>query len=496
MADYVPIPLQTVTPDPMKPISGMLNIASTVQGMDAQKLAMTGQDQQNQAQGINLREKQGLQQVLSDPTKWQNQDGSTNYGALIPQVMKVAPTTGMDMIGKIAQTEQAATGSKQAILSLDTSKRQLLGQVAQSLQGSDQKTINNTFDAISKQSPELASALPMVRQVLGHASEMNGQKGVDAALGQLAQLTMTPTDQQAFNTPTALGVSNGIQTGAINTKPGIPGMPQGAILPGSTQTQMVPLGQQQGVGTDINGNSIVTRKDAMGNVQAPSAMPGSQASPQMSYPAGESPQTKAALEQEVMGAKNTALGAQQLHDINRTIVQEAENLKNGGTLGQLTQKLSSATGFNVGNESATGYNLLGKMLERSALTAAQSQGPHTNAGLEASVRANGSLDYTPDSLKTIARLNDALTTGSEKYAQGMQAAIDNGGSVFAKKKFDQQWSQNADVNALKFLSATKSGDKEAAQEVLKSVGGPGSEGAKKLAKQLQNLQSLTTKGSL
>jgi hypothetical protein len=393
-------------------------------------------------------------------------------------------------------TQQAATTSRQLITNLDASKRQALGQVAQSLQGADPKTIDSTFDAIAKQSPELATALPMVKAVISHARDMGGQKGVDGALGHLAQMTMTPTDQQTYNTPNALSIGNGIQTAALNTKPGVAGIPQGGVIPGSTQTQLVPLGAQQSVGADINGNPLVTSKDAYGNIQAPRTMPGSNAAPQISFPAGESPATKTALEQEHLNAKNVALGAPQLHDINRTIIDEASKGMNTGKLGELTQKVASMTGYTIAPGSSTDYNLLGKMLERSALTAAQSMGPHTNAGLEAAVRANGSLEYTPQAIKTIARLNDAITTGSEKYAQGLQAAVQNGGSVFAKRQFDQQWSQNASVNALKLLNASKTGDKEALAEVIKAVGGPGSDGAKKLGQQLQNLKSLSTNGSL
>jgi hypothetical protein len=183
-----------------------------------------------------------------------------------------------------------------------------------------------------------------------------------------------------------------------------------------------------------------------------------------------------------------------MHDINRTIVAEANKGFNTGSLGALTQKIASATGFQLGpNESATDYNVLGKMLERSALAAAQSMGPHTNAGLEAAVRANGSLDYTPAALKKIAYLNDALTTGTELYRQGLERAIqaDPTQNVFAKRDFDQQWSKVATPQALRLKNAVDNGDTEEIQAITKEVGGKGSPGARKLHDQLTQLLRLS-----
>ena len=467
---------------------------------------MTGQSQQNQNNAISLSERQAIQKTLSDPTQFTGPDGTVDWNKAMPLVMKVAPTTGMDVVGKMMLSQQAATSSKQLITNLDASKRQALGQVAQSLQGQPQETIDNTFDALSKQSPELATAMPMVRQVLKHAAEMNGQKGIDTALGHLAQMGMTPTDQQTFNTPNALPIGNGIQTAALNTKPGVNGIGQGEVVPGTAQTQLVPLANQQGTGTDLQGNAVVTRKDAYGNVQAPTAMPGTAPgtpSPMVNYPAGESSDTKSALEKEHFNAKNVAMSAPAMHANNQGILHELDNVTATGVSGNFIARAESL--FGAGNvlgsteaeKAASAYDLIGKYTERNALQAAASMGPQTNAGLEAQIKANGAASYNPTALKTVTKLNDAVITGSEKYAQGLQTAVDTGGKgVFSKRQFDQQWAQNADMNTLRYVNAFKTGDQAEAAAILKSVGGPGSTGAKKLAQQLQNLNSLTTRGHL
>lgn len=234
------IPLQAQAPDPMKPLSSMLNIAQGVQGMQAQKLQMTGQDQRNQQGAIDLQERQGLQGVLADPTKWQNQDGSTNYNALIPQVMKVAPTTGMDVIGKMAQTERQATDAKQTIMNLGTNQRQLVGQYVQSLTGQPVDKVNEGLDSLTKQFPELAPATSYAKTVFSHLDKTAGQQGVDQGLGRFAQMTMTPTEQQTYNTPNGVQVNDNQHAYTVNTKPGIPNTPQGAVVQGSGATIQPP----------------------------------------------------------------------------------------------------------------------------------------------------------------------------------------------------------------------------------------------------------------
>ncbi len=152
---------------------------------------------------------------------------------------------------------------------------------------------------------------------------------------------------------------------------------------------------------------------------------------------------------------------------------------------------------NGAEQGASDYDILGKMLERSALTASQGMGPQTNAGLEAQIKANGSTAYNPTSLRTIANLNDALVTGSEKYQAGLEKAIASSpNSVFAKRQFDQQWAANADPMALRLVNAAKNHDTAEINDIFRSVGGPRSQGGNALRQKLMNLKALSEQGSI
>ena len=116
MADTTPsnaIALQVQTPNAMNTMGNMLTVAN---GM-----------QQVQTNNIVLGERKNLQQVLSNPEKYNDANGNPDYSRMIPDIMKAAPTTGPEYITKIVQGHQAATAAKDAVLGLEANKRAYVG---------------------------------------------------------------------------------------------------------------------------------------------------------------------------------------------------------------------------------------------------------------------------------------------------------------------------------------------------------------------------------
>ncbi|PEH66248.1 hypothetical protein CRM91_28715 [Burkholderia ambifaria] len=142
--------------------------------------------------------------------------------------------------------------------------------------------------------------------------------------------------------------------------------------------------------------------------------------------------------------------------------------------------------------------MVGKGLERSALQAAQSMGPQTNAGLAAQVAANGSTHYTPAAIKEITKLNDAITTGAQSYQPGLERAIaaNPSAGVFAKRSFDQAWGANFDPRIYQMYNAAKSGDAAEVNSIVSSLGGKNSAQFKALMQKAANLQKLSNTGVL
>lgn len=320
---------------------------------------------------------------------------------------------------------------------------------------------------------------------------LHNPKAVRQALINMTQQQQGGPGQQAAALPSPVAVATDKGTQFVNAgNPALtgatPGQPQGA-----------PLAPPNQIVTDTQGGAALGNAGT-GTVQPLRPVGGATPAPQMAFPPGETRDTQATLQAERDAARQASMSAPQQRDINRNIIKLADTDLTTGKGGAAMQELASRLGFKWSGDQATDYNLLGKYLERSALTAAQGMGPHTNAGLEAQVRANGSTEYTPAAIRKIAVLNDAVTSGASLYQGGLEKAIGTNGSVFAKRQFDQQWAaamNPADgvngIQALRLKNAVDGKDQKELNAVLGEVGGRGSKGATALFQKLQQIRSLS-----
>lgn len=469
------ISLQTVNPNPTNYISSFIDLGQKKLNLDKSRQTFDADVAQRQAD--------------SQTAQAGAQVATANVQPLIAQQ---AAQTSMAQSGATAATnritaDQAAIAFKQAG-GLMGDPAVIAGKdpdaVAKAVLGAKQRAIDSGLDPFK--------AEVMFGKLVTQAHDNPG--GFRAQLNNLVSGQMDAGSQQgaAFPAPTPVATSTGTKFAATGN-PALTGTPAGTL--GAAPAIPPP----NSIVTDTTGAPVIANPaTGVARPFAPAAPPGVSA-PQMSLPPGETTQTQQGLQAERDAAKGVALNAPQMHDINRSIVAEVDKGVTTGTLGGLIQKVRSATGYvpGAGEESGTDYNVLGKMLERSALTAAQGMGPHTNAGLEAQVRANGSTDYTPQAIRKIANLNDALTTGATLYQAGVEAAIQQSGSVFGKRQFDQQWSNVMNpsggvngVQALRLKNAIDNGDTKERDAVLSEIGGKGSPKAAALLSKLQALQKL------
>lgn len=420
------------------------------------------------------------------------------------------------------EVTRAKAISRQAVTEADVSAKTADPRVAQAKTDADFSRFKLT-GAQAQQSMQLASGFlgdpdfvngnsdGMLEKLNGAATTMVQQFGVDP---KIADATITTLKYQALHNPkavrqalinmtqqqqgaagqqaaalppsTAIVTDQGTQfvnTGNPALTGAAPGAPQGAALPPPNQIVSAPSG------APVLANPA---KGTAAPIQGVGAEP-----PQMSFPSGETRETQSSLQAEREAAKQASLSAPQQRDINRSIIKLVDTGLTTGKGAGVTQEIASRLGFAFSGNEATDYNLLGKYLERSALTAAQGMGPHTNAGLEAQVRANGSTEYTPGAIRKIAVLNDALTAGTSMYQGGLERAIGTGGSVFAKRQFDQQWAVAMNpaegvngVQALRLKNAVDGQDQKELNAVLNEVGGRGSKGANALFRKLQQIRTL------
>lgn len=469
----------------LKPIASLLGIAG------AQQQLQTGRLQQNQLQS-QVQERENLSKI--DWNKFRGNDGNLDPVAAGNAALQASPAFyGPQLAKQFNEVAKDQITIKQGLQNLNQSQRADISAGLGALSMDPQLSPQKVLDWASQYSEQNPGAAPLLSTALKHAP------GDPNALKQWLITSRNSVIAPASQTTNTTTVNDGASTHVLQNSPYQPGAVQDV---GQIGNQVAPM-QREEIQQDALGNKYIVQRGANGAILNTRPVPGSYnaitgapgAGPAMLPPGGAGAIDDA--QKEVTAARAAANNAPIMHDLNRQIIAEADKGLNTGSLGALTQKIASATGYTLANDSATDYNTLGKLLERSALQAAQGMGPHTNAGLEAQVRANGSLDYTPQAIRKIAVLNDALTSGAEHYRSGLEQALQaSGQNPAVKRTFDQQWAQNFDPRIMRLENAAASGDQKEIADVMKDLGGPNSKAVRDLRTKAANLQTLISRGHL
>lgn len=497
-----PVADNITTPAPNQPIqslSGILGIAQQQQALQqgSQQLQV-GQAAAQSAQQ-QMSERQLLQQTMQtgkdpDGNSIKGTNGEVDPTALAGFANKYLPLTGPAVVNNVISTLDNRVKLNDAVRGLGQNyKDDMSGIVRSGIGTQDPSMVSSALDNYVKQNPAAAPAAGPAQSLLQRLSPGMPQAQRDSALQHLAmqfQPSSTTAAQQAPAIGTTTGPGGGVQ--AIQTNP-LSAVPMGAVGPETAQG--IPLGQRSEVTTNpVTGGFAVVNKGGSGQVTGVTNAP----TQNVYNPQPGDVQAIPGLSAEREAARQAYTAAPAQHTNNQLVLQNVDSIALPGPLGQQARNALSLYGVNGNSDAATAYDLVGKGLERSALQAAQSMGPNTNAGLDAQIKANGSLGYTPQAIKEVTKLNDALTTGVQSYQPGLERAIaaNPAAGVIAKRQFDQQWGANFDPNVFKYYNAIKSGDTAEQQAVVKQLGGLNSPGYNAMMQKAQNLQKLSNSGSL
>lgn len=490
----VPNPNQTV-----QTLSGLLGISQQQQSLQQGQQALqvgAGQVQQAQQQQQERQLLQTTMQTGKDPdgNPIKGANGEVDPTALAGFANKYLPLTGQGVQQGIIQTLNNRVQLSDQVRGLGQNYRNDISGIVRSGIGMENPSpIMPALTAYAQQNPDAAPAISRAQALLQHVSPQMPQAQRDQALQHLSmefQPAATTAAQQAPQMATTTGPGGGLQ--AVNVNPNS-ATPVGAV--GPEVAQGVPLGDRSNVGVNpLTGGPTVINKNGQGQVTGLTNAP----TQGVYVPQPGDAQALPGLSAEREQARGAYASAGAAHTNNQLVLQNIDNVAATGPLGLKARNLLSAFGVNSNSDAATAYDLVGKGLERSALQAAQSMGPNTNAGLDAQIKANGSLGYTPGAIKEVTKLNDALTTGVQSYQPGLERAIASNPSagVFAKRQFDQQWGANFDPNVFKYYNAIKAGDTSEQQAIVKQLGGLNSKGYNTMMQKAQNLQKLSNSGSL
>ena len=318
-----------------------------------------------------------------------------------------------------------------------------------------------------------------------------------------------PTGQRDMNNnPTALAYGpNGELLGEVT----IPAGANPAMQPGGAAANQMPTGVMggsvqpqnniQAPGGPVVGGPMplpaVTAQPlpAAGQPQPAPALP---SNAPVRMPPGENASTLEAATKLRLDTRAAAqqVGVQQFN--SNQIIKLADDVisgKGASTIANLTGGYAGLNGLGIGGENATNLQQLGHYmaLQTQALTAGTGLG-NTDAGRAIGSQMAGDIQWTPQAIKQTARVNRALSTGTELFAQGVDNAFTRSkGNPFAASEFQQRWSTalgNDGVNAIRLYDAIRSKDNEAIKEVVNQAGGANSPGYQNLVNKIGQMQKL------
>lgn len=458
--------------------------------------------QQQASQGAQLQsERQKYTAALQDPNApFYNQDGTIDPNKFQVWSTRNIPLTqnlyGQDLLNHT----EAVNKYKTTVANMSQGDHAVVNAALSSFVRPD-GTVTATpqqmgaqLDAITPQLTGMGNSfVGQAKQAI--ANTANNPAALSQVINQLARTTTPAQTQAADRRASTSFVNNGAATVPVANN-GDYGQQPGAQAGETLPNQVGPEGRQSLVSNPATGGLAVQNKDASGAITSVTNPPN-----QGVYnPQPGDLEQKPMLVAQRQAAQDQFSSAGAQHENNRIVLSNIDNVGATGVAGQAWRNIASAFGFRAGDatDSATAYDLVGKGLERSALQAAQSMGPQTNAGLQAQVAANGSTHYTPQAIKEITKLNDAMTTGVQSYQPGLERAIaaNPSAGVFAKRQFDQAWGANFDPTVFRYYNAIKNGDTGEQQAIVKQLGGQNSKAYNAMMQKAKNLQQLSNTGSL
>lgn len=501
MADYGFIANQPQT-SPMTAINGILDVARGAQALQTSRQQYESQNIDLQKQRQANQERVATQSFMQDPKNWQDDSGNIDMGKINAAVTKFAPMTGAETIGKLSTLSEAQTSANKAKLGFDTDMRQILGQTYGILGRAgvtDPKIVSAELDSLKAQYPNNKNVQQYVDSAKVGLQNMEAGPHVKDTLIRQAQQFLSPAQQQSL-APTAGFIQTGGEQLPTVSTPSV-----GAAAPtievgksGTGVANTLPPGAVETTEIGPDKNSYIVTRGANGTILGTRPLAGQNGGTggtgNMPRFAPGDQDAIPVLEGERTSARNMLSSAPIAHTTNRGILEEIDKVSTG-TIGPTLQKLFSTLGIatDTAEQRASSYDLVGKYLERNAIEAAKSMGPHTNAGLESAIKANGSVTYNPTAIKKLTRLNDAIVSGAEMYQPGLEKAIaaDPQRGVLAKREFDQAWAQNFDPRIMEIQSASKSGDTKTIAEIRKQLG---PDGIKELVRKADALERLSQSG--
>ena len=188
---------------------------------------------------------------------------------------------------------------------------------------------------------------------------------------------------------------------------------------------------------------------------------------------GETAETMKLAKNIQINANEAAKGVAQSQANNNQIISLADNAL-AGLGAQTASKLGGGLALVPWTSDATkNRQTLGHYIALETANLASSAGLGTDAARGIASQMAGTTDWTPEAIKSTARVNRALSGATGFFNEGVNNAVtQNNNNPFAARDFQNKWSQIADVNALRLMDLMKNNDTAGMASLINELGGP------------------------
>jgi len=536
----------------VEPIGAQIKAPQAMSLSDMINVGRGGIQLQKEKQGNT--ERVGLQDFFANPENFQT-DGNIDMTKVNSAIPKIAPMTGRDVMKNLADLSTAQTQANKAKQGLTQDQKALVGQtfnilgkaginnrdtylkalddlVATNPNNPDLGRLADSYKTIWSKMPEntnfsqlAISGAQTLMPVASQEQQFNPQPGTvntgaqvlptvtrpsvagqapSIQVGQAPLVTnqlppsarYVPTGRVDMNNnPTALAYGpNGEMLGEMT----IPAGANPAMQPGGPAANQMPTG--------VQGGGVMPQNNIQAPVQTqpvapPAAVQGqplpvaaAPANAPARMPAGENAATLEVAQNLRTTVRNAAAQAPVQQFNNNQIIKLADDVVTGKGANFIGSLTGGYAGLPFTSDNATNLNQLGHYMAMQTASLSQSSGlGGTDAGRAIAGQISGTTEWTAPAIKQTARVNRALTTGTELFNQGIENNFNRTKNPFSSTEFQQRWTQTlgADgINAIRLYDAMRNSDKEAIREVVTQAGGPNSPGYQNLVRKIGDMQKL------
>ena len=215
-------------------------------------------------------------------------------------------------------------------------------------------------------------------------------------------------------------------------------------------------------------------------------------------PAYETPDTVKTAREEQLALQKNASNVQTSQFNNNKIIELADKALVGANAQTLSKLGGAFGGIGFTTNATENRQILGHQMAVETSTLASGAGLNTDAARGLAEKIAGTTEWTPQAIKSTARMNRSLSTGVDMLNRGVTNAIKNAnGNPIAGREFKNTWGKQEDLTTtLRFIDAMRNAknDPEGAKEMLESLGGYGSKDYTNILKRADQLNLLMLKG--